>query len=72
MADSLSSTRDPPHIAVKKLIIEQQMKNSAIFSIPLVGGGKGAISLNGRGLITQNQAKQQNQVRGTQLVRPPP
>ena len=52
LGETFNSARDPPHIAVKKLIIEQQIKNSAIFSIPLVGGGKGAISLNGRGLIT--------------------
>ena len=46
-------SRDPPHIAVKKLIMDQQARNSAIFSIPLINlganspSGSSGITLNG-------------------------
>ena len=48
---------DPPHIAVKKLIMDQQVRNSAIFSIPLINLGVSSQSTvaGGAGLGQGNQ-----------------
>jgi hypothetical protein len=56
-------SRDPPHIAVKKLIMDQQARNSAIFSIPLINlganspSGSTGITLNGQRLVSHNNFK---------------
>lgn len=47
-----SSGKMPPYLAMKKMILDQQLKNSALFSMPLIstGGGTG-MQLKGERMV---------------------